>query len=112
MKNQHSNRNRKALLPNFIVGIGGSAGSLNAYKALLDALSSNTGMAFVIISHLLPRAESQLVEILREYTKMPVTIATTTTLLQANHVYVSPPNADVFIENDTFRVIFPRSRRN
>ena len=42
--------------PNFIVGIGGSAGALNAYKALLDALPSNTGMAFVIISNIHPTA--------------------------------------------------------
>ena len=46
------------LHPNFIVGIGGSAGGLNAYKALLDALPSNTGMAFVIVSHILPTSHS------------------------------------------------------
>ena len=48
------------LCPNCIVGIGGSAGGLDAYKALLDALPSNTGMAFVIVSHILPTANSQL----------------------------------------------------
>ena len=42
----------KTPYPNFIVGIGGSAGGLIAYKALLDALPSNTGMAFVIVSHI------------------------------------------------------------
>ena len=52
------------LRPNCIVGIGGSAGGLDAYKALLDALPSNTGMAFVIVSHILPTANSQLVQIL------------------------------------------------
>ena len=51
------------LHPNFIVGIGGSAGGLNAYKALLDAMPSNTGMAFVIVSHILPTAISQLAKI-------------------------------------------------
>ncbi len=40
--------------PEFIVGIGGSAGALNAYKALLDALPPDTDMAFVIISHMNP----------------------------------------------------------
>ena len=42
------------LHPNFIVGIGGSAGALNAYKVFLDALPSNTGMAFVIGSQIHP----------------------------------------------------------
>jgi two-component system CheB/CheR fusion protein len=50
----------KIVQPLFIVGIGGSAGALNAYKALLDAMPSNTGMAFVIISHMSPTAHSQL----------------------------------------------------
>ena len=53
----------RILRPNFIVGIGGSAGALNAYKALLDALPSSTGMAFVIISHITPTANSQLAQI-------------------------------------------------
>ena len=55
---------RRTLQPNFIVGIGGSAGSLNAYKALLDSMPSNMGMAFVIVSHLMPTANSQLAGIL------------------------------------------------
>ena len=53
-----------AVHPNLIVGIGGSTGVLNAYKALLDALSSHTGMAFVFVSHLLPTANSQLAQIM------------------------------------------------
>ena len=50
--------------PNFVVGIGASAGGLNAYKAFFEALSSDTGMAFVVISHIYPTAHSQLTEIL------------------------------------------------
>ena len=57
------------LRPNCIVGIGGSAGGLDAYKALLDALPSNTGMAFVIVSHILPTANSQLAQILARQKK-------------------------------------------
>ena len=63
------------LQPKLIVGIGGSAGALNAYKALLDALPSDTGMAFVIISHMNPTAISQLVKILLRHTKMTVMAA-------------------------------------
>ena len=100
------------LQPNFIVGIGGSAGSLNAYKALLDTLPSNTGMAFVIVSHLMPSANSQLAEILSKHTKMPVTVASSAMSIRANHVYVIPPDADLLIEHFTFKVVTPRTTRN
>jgi len=103
---------RGNLHPNFIVGIGGSAGGVNAYKALLDALPSNTGMAFVIVSHIYPTAHSQLAQILSRHTKMPVTLASTAMPIRANHVYVIPPNADLLIENYTLKVVSPRTRRN
>ena len=103
---------RRTLQPNFIVGIGGSAGSLDAYKTLLDAMPSNTCMAFVIVSHLMPTANSQLAEILSEHTKMPVTVASSAMSIRANHVYVIPPDADLLIESYTFKVVSPRTRRN
>jgi len=94
--------------PNFIVGIGGSAGALNAYKALLDGLPSHTRMAFVIISHMNPTANSQLAQILSRHTKMPVMVASMAMPIRRNHVYVIPPNADLLIESDTFKVVSPR----
>jgi two-component system CheB/CheR fusion protein len=102
----------KTLHPNFIVGIGGSAGGLNAYKALLDALPAHTGMAFVIVAHLMPTANSQLVQILSRHTKMTVVLASTEMPIWANHVYVIPPNADLLIECNTFKVVSPRTQRN
>ncbi len=98
--------------PSFIVGIGGSAGGLIAYKALLDALPSNTGMAFVIVSHIVPAANSQLAEILSRHTKMPVMVASTAMPIRPNHVYVCPPNADLLVESHTFKVVSPRTKRN
>src|ERR1019366_9640240 len=96
-----------ALHPNFIVGIGGSAGALSAYKALLDALPSNTGMAFVIFPHIPPTANSQLAKILSNHTAMPVMMASTAMPVRANHVYVIPPNANLLIESFTFKVASP-----
>ena len=95
--------------PKLIVGIGGSAGALNAYKALLDALPSKTGMAFVIISHMNPTANSQLAKILSRHTKMTTKVAATAMPILANHVYITPPNADLFVDNYAFNVISPRS---
>ena len=102
----------KTLPPKFIVGIGGSAGGLVAYMAFFDALSSRTGMAFVIVSHILPTATSQLAEILSKHTKMPVSVASATMHLHENHVYVCSPNADLLIENAAFNVVIPRAKRN
>jgi two-component system CheB/CheR fusion protein len=92
-----------------IVGIGGSAGALKAYKTLLEALPTNTGMAFVIISHMNPTANSLLAEILSRHTKMTVMIASMAMPILANHVYVIPPDADLSMENYRFKVISPRS---
>ncbi|MEB2779572.1 chemotaxis protein CheB [Algoriphagus sp. C2-6-M1] len=97
--------------PTLIVGIGGSAGALNAYKSILDAMPSNTGMSFVIISHMNPEAHSQLAEILSRHTKMAVEVASQAMPVLANHVYVIPRNADLLIENYIFKVISPRSGR-
>ena len=99
----------RALHPKLIVGIGGSAGALNAYKAFLDAMPPDTGMAFVIISHMNPTASSQLVKILSRHTKMTVMVASMAMPVLANHVYVIPPDSDLFIENYSFKVISPRS---
>lgn len=98
--------------PNFVVGIGASAGGLNAYKALFDALMPNTGMAFVVISHIHPAAHSQLAEILSRHTKMTVTLAKSGMKIWADEVYVIPGDADLLIENGILNVISPRTRRN
>ena len=102
----------KNVPPNFIVGIGGSAGALNAYKALLVGLPSDTGMAFVFVSHLLPDASSQLAYILSRTNEMPALVAETGMDIRENQVYVIPPNADLFIEGSVFKVTSPRIKRN
>lgn len=103
---------RRPERPRFIVGIGGSAGGLTAYTALLDALPSNTAMAFVVVSHILPTASSQLAGILSRHTKMPVMVASSAIPIRPNHVYVCPPDADLLVENYVFKVVSPRTKRN
>jgi CRP/FNR family cyclic AMP-dependent transcriptional regulator len=95
------------LHPSFVVGIGGSGGALNAYKAFLDALPPNTGMAFVIVSHIHPIANTQLAQILSNHTKMPVMVASAAMPIRRNYVYVIPPNADLLVENHKFKVTSP-----
>ena len=102
----------RTLRPKFVVGIGGSAGGLNAYKALLDTMPPNSGMAFVIVSHILPTANSQLADILSRHTKMPVSVARAAMPLLPNHVYVCPPDADLLVEGHNFKIVSPRTGRN
>ena len=99
-------------LPHFVVGIGASAGGLNAYKAFFNAMAPDTGMAFVVISHIYPGAHSQLAEILSRHTKMTVTLAASAMKVRANEIYVIPADADLRIENGALKVISPRIRRN
>ena len=97
---------------NFVVGIGASAGGLNAYKAFFNALPPNTGMAFVVISHIHPAAHSQLAEILSRHTVMPVVLAVNAMMVRADEVYVIPADSDLRIENGELMVISPRIKRN
>jgi two-component system CheB/CheR fusion protein len=80
-----------------VVGVGASAGGLEAFTALLKALPANTGMAFVLIQHLAPSHVSMLTELLARATVMPVVEITDGLAVQPNHVYVIPPNANIGI---------------
>jgi two-component system, chemotaxis family, CheB/CheR fusion protein len=75
-----------------VVGIGASAGGLKALQVFFQALPENTGMAFVVITHLHPEYESHLAEILQNSTQMPVMQVGGLVGLERNHVYVIPPN--------------------
>jgi two-component system CheB/CheR fusion protein len=92
-----------------IVGVGASAGGLDAFIELFGALPNNTGMAFVVIQHLEPNYESQLAEILARSTKMPVIQAVNGQTVAPNEVYVIPPNAVMLIEGGILRIA-PRSQ--
>jgi two-component system CheB/CheR fusion protein len=102
----------KTVQPKLIVGIGGSAGALSAYKTLLSAIPVDIGMAFVIISHMNPTAHSQLAKILQRHTKMSVIVGSDGMPILTNHVYVIPPNSDLTMDNYNLKVISPRSARS
>ena len=79
----------------YVVGIGSSAGGLAALRTLLGAMPRAPGFACVIVVHLAPHHESHLVELLQPYTRMRVQQVRETTRLEANNVYVIPPNANL-----------------
>ena len=74
-----------------IVGIGASAGGLEAFTQLLKHLPLDTGMGFVLIQHLDPEHESALTQILSRATSLPVCEITHAQPVLADHVYVIPP---------------------
>jgi two-component system CheB/CheR fusion protein len=91
-----------------IVGIGASAGGLEAFSQLLKALPTDTGMAFVLVQHLDPKHESQLAEVLARTTAMPVSTVTQGLRVEPDHVYVIPSNTDMTIGGAAFKLT-PRS---
>jgi two-component system CheB/CheR fusion protein len=82
-----------------IVGIGASAGGLEAFSELLRYLPEKTGMAFVLVQHLDPKHGSALQEILARTTKIPITEVRQGVVVQPDHAYVIPANANLTIKN-------------
>jgi len=80
-----------------IVGVGASAGGLEAFTQLLKHLPTDTGMGFVLIQHLDPTHTSFLRDALAKATTMTVQQAEDGTAVEPDHVYVIPPDADISI---------------
>jgi len=87
-----------------IVGIGASAGGLEALTSLLQALPVDTGLAFVIIQHLDPKHESMLPDILARSTRMPVRQVREGMLVEPNYVYVIPANTGLALSQQGFKL--------
>jgi two-component system, chemotaxis family, CheB/CheR fusion protein len=95
----------KATSPAFpLVGIGASAGGLEAFSDLLRHLPAKTGMAFVLVQHLDPQHSSELREILSRTTKIPVSVAIDGAAVQPDHIYVIPPGSDMAIQRGLLRL--------
>jgi len=97
-----------------VVGIGASAGGLKALQSFFDTLPNDTGMAYVVITHLHPGHESHLPEILQSHTRMPVTQVIRLVDVERNHVYVIPPNRRIVMADSKLDIAEfdePRGRR-
>ena len=74
-----------------IVGIGASAGGLNAFKSFLSNTPMDSGMAFILVQHLSPDHKSMLADLLGKSTDMPVLEAEDSMPVEANRVFIIPP---------------------
>ena len=102
-------RDGKGLFP--IVGIGASAGGLEALEQFFRNVPAFSGMAFVVIQHLDPTHKGIMPELLQRISKMPVSQATDRVKLQPDHVYVIPPNKDMSILRGALHLFEPTASR-
>src|SRR3954454_21879032 len=80
------------VLPFLVVGVGASAGGLEAFIELLERLPPKPGICFLFVQHLQPNHKSLLAEILSRVTELQVVEAEDGMAVESNHVYILPPN--------------------
>jgi two-component system CheB/CheR fusion protein len=91
-----------------IVGIGASSGGLEAFTQLLRQMPVDTGLGFVLVQHLDPQHDSALAQLLTRATAMPVREVTNNLRVEANHVYIIPPNTSLGLVRGVLK-LRPRS---
>ena len=94
-----------------IVGIGASAGGLEALEQFLEAMPQGSGMAFVIIQHLDPTHKGVMPELLQRVTPMEVIQVKDRTMVKPDHVYVIPPNKDMSLLHGALHLLDPTAPR-
>ena len=94
-----------------IVGIGASAGGLDAYRSFFANMAADSGMAFVLIQHLAPDHKSMLAELIARSTPMPVVEAANNMAVEPNHIFVIPPDATMTMGNGHLTVAKPAPPR-
>ena len=87
-----------------IVGIGASAGGIQAVKRFLERVPVDSGIAYVVVLHLSPEHVSSLAEVLSTSTTIPVTQVLERVPVQPNHVYVIPPNRSLRMHDGSLEV--------
>jgi two-component system, chemotaxis family, CheB/CheR fusion protein len=95
----------------YIVGIGASAGGLEAFEAVFRNMPENSGMAFVLVPHLDPNHASILPQLVQKCTKMHVVQVEDGTKVLPNTVYIVPPNKDLAILHGTLQLVEPTGSR-
>ncbi len=85
--------------PSFIVGVGASAGGLEALEKMFGAMPANTGMAFVVVQHLSPDFDSVMDELLLRQTDMPVHTVEDGVEIASNAIYLIPPKKEMIISD-------------
>src|SRR5690349_8467561 len=93
-----------------VVGLGASAGGLDALERLFRALPAASGFAYVVVQHLDPEHESILAELLGRATSIPVAFAKDGQRIERDHVHVMPRDAGLLVEGGKLRLVAPEPR--
>jgi len=96
----------------YVVGIGASAGGLEALRAFFSVMPSQSGMAFVVVQHLAPDYKSLMAELLSRLTEMPVLRAEEDMEVRPNHVYLIPPRYNLTISEGRLHLAAPPSGKS
>ena len=83
--------------PTYVVGIGASAGGLEALEHFFDNVPTKTGMAFVVVQHLSPDFKSLMDEILARRTSLPISLVQDAMVVEKDHIYLIPPKKEMII---------------
>ncbi|SIO67630.1 Methylase of chemotaxis methyl-accepting proteins [Burkholderia sp. GAS332] len=92
-----------------VVGLGASAGGLDACRKLVDALPAATGMAYILVQHLDPDHESLMVELIADHTSMTVLQAVDGMRLEHEHLYIIPPGTYLAVRGGTLQLSTPEA---
>ncbi len=106
-----SQRKAEVSQPRLVVGVGASAGGLEAFKTLLSVLPANTGMAFLLVQHLDPTHKSLLAELLNPCTQLPVHNADQGTKLEPDSIYVIIPDTALAVHGGRIELSQPTLHR-
>jgi two-component system CheB/CheR fusion protein len=90
-----------------IVGIGGSAGAFTAFEKFFKHMPTDSGMAFIIVMHLDPNHKGHITDVLQTYTSIPVVQAGDGMKVEADTIYIIPPNADMGMHNRKLLLLAP-----
>ncbi|MDB6157236.1 MAG: torS, partial [Gammaproteobacteria bacterium] len=101
----------RAFLPFPVVGIGASAGGVEALEAFFDGTRADSGMAFIVVQHLSPEHQSLMAEILSRHTSMPVIQIRDGMAIAANHVYVIAPGFTLTLQQGHLHLGEPVEKR-
>ena len=94
-----------------VVGLGASAGGLEALRSFFNAVAVNSGMAFIVVVHMAPKQPSLMPELLQKVTPLPVSVAKDGQTLEPDHVYVSPPDKEISVYKGKIQLLDTLDKR-
>jgi two-component system CheB/CheR fusion protein len=94
-----------------VVGLGASAGGLEALRSFFNAVAVNSGMAFIVVVHMAPKQPSLMPELLQKITPLPVSVAKDGQTLRPDHVYVSPPDKEISVYKGKIQLLDALDKR-